>query len=127
MKAKTVLLIVVFVLVCGVVTRGLQTEQLYDAILSGKDVMIPTRDGGPKLATDIYRPARNGVAIAERMPVLLQRTPYNKEGAGLVAQAKYFAQHGYVVALQDIRGRYKSEGSFGKYDESSANDGFDTI
>jgi putative CocE/NonD family hydrolase len=127
MKPKTVLMIVALVLVCGVVMRGLQTEQLYDAILSGKDVMIPTRDGGPKLATDIYRPARNGGAIAERMPVLLQRTPYNKEGAGLVAQAKYFAQHGYVVALQDIRGRYKSEGSFGKYDESSANDGFDTI
>jgi len=127
MKAKTVLLIVVSVLISAVAIRGLQTEQLYDAVLFGKDVMIPTRDGGPKLATDIYRPARNGVAIADRLPILLQRTPYNKEGAALVAQAKYFAQHGYVVALQDIRGRYKSEGAFGKYDESSANDGFDTI
>jgi putative CocE/NonD family hydrolase len=116
--------IVLLAVTCSL--RASQTATPYDVVLFAKDTMIPTRDG-VKLATDIYRPARNGAPISDRLPLLLQRTPYNKEGAGLVANAKFFAQHGYVVALQDIRGRYKSEGSFGKYDESSATDGYDTI
>ncbi|MBI4473972.1 MAG: CocE/NonD family hydrolase [Acidobacteria bacterium] len=105
---------------------ALQATTPYDAVLFQKDVMIPTR-GGTRLATDIYRPARNGVPVEERLPILLQRTPYNKEGGGLVEGAKYFVRNGYVVALQDIRGRYKSEGSFHKYDEVTASDGYDTI
>jgi putative CocE/NonD family hydrolase len=116
--------IVLLTIACGM--QASQSVELYDSVLFGKDVMIAMRDG-TKLATDIYRPARSGVAVSDRLPVLLQRTPYNKEAGGLIANAKFFAQHGYVVALQDIRGRYKSEGSFGKYDESSATDGYDTI
>ena len=42
-------------------------------------------------------------------------------------QARFFAQHGYVVALQNVRGRYKSEGTFVKYDALGATDAFDTI
>ena len=42
-----------------------------------RDVMIPARDG-IMLATDIYRPARNGVTVTGSFPVLLQRTPYGK-------------------------------------------------
>src|SRR5262249_13524819 len=83
-----------------------QTATTYDVVLFAKDTMIAMRDG-VELATDIYRPSRNGAAVSERMPVLLQRTPYNKESGGLVANAKFFAEHGYVVAVQDIRGRYK--------------------
>ena len=120
-------LLVALLLSIASALRGTQPEALYDVVLSGKDTMIAMRDGTTKLATDIYRPARNGTAVAERLPVLLQRTPYNKEGQGLVNNAKFFVQHGYVVALQDIRGRYKSQGAFGKYDESSANDGYDTV
>ena len=44
------------------------------------DVMIVTRDG-VKLATDIYRPARNGTALDEKFPVILERTPYGKQRA----------------------------------------------
>src|SRR5215472_4745576 len=116
--------IVLLTIACAM--QASQSVELYDSVLFGKDIMIAMRDG-TKLATDIYRPGRSGVAVSDRLPVLLQRTPYNKEAAGVVANAKFFAQHGYVVALQDIRGRYKSEGSFGKYDESSATDGYDTI
>ena len=40
-------------------------------------VLIPMRDG-VKLATDVYRPARNGAPVEGRFPALLLRTPYNK-------------------------------------------------
>ena len=86
--------------------------------------MIPTRDG-KRMATDIYRPARNGVAVSERFPILLHRTPYDKNGAR--EDAEYFTRHGYVVAVQDMRGRYKSEGKFSKVQPADATDGFDVI
>jgi len=98
----------------------------YGVVLFAKDVMVPMRDG-VRLATDLYRPALGGVPVDRRFPVLLQRTPYDKASAALVARAEYFARHGYVVALQDIRGRYRSEGRFVKYDARSAADGYDTV
>lgn len=97
-----------------------------DVTAFARNVMIPMRDG-VKLATDIYRPASaSGAPLADRLPILLQRTPYNKEGEGAVKQAKYFAGHGYVVALQDERGAYGSEGVQSKY-TGYAKDGYDTI
>src|SRR5438034_10238486 len=96
-----------------------------DVVVFAKNVMVPMRDG-VKLATDIYRPARVGVPADDKLPMLRQRTPYNKDGAGLVAQARYFASHGYVVALQDERGAYHSEGVQSKY-IGYGQDGYDTI
>ncbi|HYY41696.1 MAG TPA: CocE/NonD family hydrolase, partial [Pyrinomonadaceae bacterium] len=61
-----------------------------------KNVMIPMRDG-VRLAADIYRPAQQGVARAEKFPVILERTPYNKEAPGTVREAIWFTQHGYAV------------------------------
>ena len=63
---------------------------------------------GVKLATDIYRPARNGSAVDGRFPVILERTPYNKDS--ILAAANHFVPRGYIVIAQDVRGRYKSEG-----------------
>jgi uncharacterized protein len=97
----------------------------YEVVLFEKDRMIPVRDG-VKLATDIYRPAVNGIPVADKLPLLLQRTPYSKEGQRLVEQARYFAKHGYVVAIQDERGAYKSEGVQSKY-VGYGKDGYDTI
>ncbi len=71
------------------------------------NVMVPMRDG-VKLATDIYRPAKNGIPVTEKLPVILTRLPYNKAGAKKFGE--YFAQHGYVFVAQDTRGRYASEG-----------------
>src|SRR5438093_1153122 len=117
-------LTVAIVLMLGVdVTGGAQQASPSDVVVT-KDVMIPTRDG-VHLATDIYRPARNGAAVRDRLPVLLHRTPYGK--AGLQTQAEYFARHRYVVAMQDIRGRHQSEGKFEKYDDRGASDGYDVI
>ena len=42
-----------------------------------ENVMVPMRDD-VRMATDIYRPARDGRPLADRRPVLLHRTPYNK-------------------------------------------------
>lgn len=97
-----------------------------DVVLFARDVMVPMRDG-VRLATDVYRPVHDGVPNRDPLPVLLQRTPYGKRGRALVERAEYFARHGYVVALQDIRGRYESEGRFSKYDDTSASDGYDTV
>ncbi len=94
------------------------------SILVEKNIMVPMRDG-VKLATDVYRPHAEGP-----FPVLLARLPYNKEPLGGLAQATIDAvravQQGYVVVVQDCRGRFASEGEFSPLvDEAS--DGVDTI
>lgn len=106
-------------------TGGEQNQPPYQAVLFQVDLMIPMRDG-VRLAADVYRPARDGKAVEEKFPILLQRTPYDKKGARLVEQAEYFASHGYVVVLQDCRGRYRSEGTFTKY-IGEGQDGYDTV
>ena len=98
----------------------------YDALQTETDLMVEMRDG-VRLATDVYRPSREYEPVDERLPVLLHRTPYDKTSRGLVDQARWFATHGYVVVLQDTRGLYASEGSFSKYHEFDAPDGYDTI
>src|SRR5260221_1092846 len=98
--------------------------QTYDVVRAEHDLMIPVRDGA-RMATDIYRPARDGVVLAERLPVLLIRTPYDK--GAQQHDAEYFARHGYVVVAQDVRGRYRSEGRFLKVQPKDATDGYDVI
>lgn len=88
--------------------------------------MIPARDG-VLLATDIYRPAVNGVPSTNPLPLVLQRTPYGKSTERFIPQALHFAAAGYVVAVQDMRGRYDSGGAFIKYDPLDAPDGYDAI
>jgi putative CocE/NonD family hydrolase len=87
-----------------------------------EEIMIPMRDG-IQLATDIYRPPPT---LKPPYPVLLQRTPYSKRNKAFTGHAQFFAQHGYLVALQDCRGRYRSEGVFSKY-VSEPQDGYDTV
>ncbi len=86
-----------------------------------RDVMVPMRDG-VKLATDLYRPSRNGVPVEGKFPALMTRTPYNKETN---PGAKAFAAKGYVVIVQDVRGRYHSEGHWIPI-KDDPNDAFDT-
>jgi len=89
------------------------------------NLMLPMRDG-IGIATDIYRPTRFGAPVEDRLPILLQRTPYDKSSQRIVDAAEYFASNGYVVVLQDHRGRYASEGKFTKY-LGEGQDGFDSI
>src|SRR5208337_846135 len=75
-------------------------------------------------ATDIYRPARNGAAIDGKFPTLMERTPYNKDSTSATS-VNYFVSHGYVVVVEDVRGRYKSEGHWIPI-RDDPKDGFDT-
>jgi len=68
---------------------------------------VPMRDG-VRLATDVYLPAQAGSAIDEKLPAILTRLPYNKDGQRSVGM--YYAARGYVFVAQDTRGRFKSEG-----------------
>lgn len=78
----------------------------YDVVVE-KNVMVPLRDG-VQLATDLYRPAVGETVVEGRFPVILTRTPYNKDGSA--REGEYFAAQGYVFVAQDTRGRYGSEG-----------------
>jgi putative CocE/NonD family hydrolase len=76
-------------------------------------LMVPVRDG-LRLATDVYRPAQDGKILPGPYPALLCRTPYVKSSARYVEIAEFYVPRGYVVALQDLRGRGRSEGT-GQY------------
>jgi uncharacterized protein len=75
-----------------------------------ENVLVPMRDG-VRLATDVYRPARDGRLPADRRPVLLHRAPYNKTETEATSgqQCHYFASCGCVVVNQDCRGWFGSE------------------
>src|SRR5690348_17126086 len=88
------------------------------AVTFESNVPVKMRDG-VTLRADVYRPKTDG-----KFPVLLQRTPYNKSGEfefGLQAAAR-----GYVVIVQDVRGRYASEGEWYTFKHES-DDGYDTV
>jgi hypothetical protein len=80
-----------------------------------------------RLATDIYLPRSRPKPI----PALLTRTPYSKTQpppagrAGIVEFGHYFAKHGYAVVVQDVRGRWASEGTW-DFLGGDADDGVDT-
>jgi uncharacterized protein len=93
------------------------TVQKYDVIIE-HDVPAKMRDG-VTLRADIYRPKAVG-----KFPVLLERTPYDKTAGR--AFATEGASRGYVVILQDTRGRYKSDGEWYPFKNEST-DGYDTV
>ena len=96
----------------------------YDVAIR-KNVMIPMRDG-VKLAADICLPAA-GANIAEgEFPVILERTPYDKTAPRQVTNMKYYARRGYVGVIQDVRGRFASEGEWYAF-AKEAPDGYDTV
>jgi putative CocE/NonD family hydrolase len=93
------------------------------------NLMVPMRDD-VKLSTDVYLPDLSGESekVEEEFPTLVARTPYNKEG--YEEQAKGFAQHKYAVVIQDVRGKFGSEGSFYPYrsmGNAEDKDGYDTV
>src|SRR5215475_2640940 len=95
--------------------------QSYEVAVT-RNVMIQMRDG-VRLAADIYRPARNGSAVEGKFPVLLERSPYSKGFAE--SSVRDYVPHGYIVVVQDVRGRYQSEGKWVPI-RDDPQDGFDT-
>src|SRR5262245_53480534 len=84
-----------------------------------KNVEAKMRDG-VILRADVYRPD-----TTERLPALLERTPYSKNPGRDDSQFRRLAAHGYVVVVQDTRGRYTSDGVARPHDEGQ--DGYDTV
>src|ERR1043166_7372014 len=110
------ILVVAVACVCGDVGCA-NAETLYRVAIE-RGVRVKMRDG-VLLAADVYRPVSD-----EKFPVLLERTPYSR--ADEAAMANELASHGYVVVLQDTRGRYESGGDFYPFRDESA-DGYDTV
>jgi hypothetical protein len=87
------------------------------------NVPVPMRDG-VILRADVYRPAAEG-----RFPTLVMRTPYAKDDLLRESSEPTITRaprDGYAVVVQDVRGRYHSEGEFRPY-QQEGRDGHDTI
>jgi uncharacterized protein len=88
-----------------------------------RNLEVSMRDGCI-LRADLFRPD-----TSEKLPVLINRTPYNKTVPmvyGLVLDALRAAEAGYNVLIQDCRGRFASDGTFTCFVDE-ARDGYDTI
>lgn len=83
------------------------------------NVKVPMRDG-VNLSADIYRPNAPG-----KFPTLLLRTYFDNALAGKVQFALKFVEHGYAVVLEDVRGRFDSDGEWEPY-KHEPEDGYDT-
>ena len=82
-------------------------------------VPIPMRDG-VRLSANVFLPSENAPLSA-----ILVRTPYGK-GTSLIPNYQAFVDRGYAVVIEDVRGRYDSEGAFEPLTQESG-DGSDTI
>ncbi|MGA9508454.1 MAG: CocE/NonD family hydrolase [Candidatus Sulfotelmatobacter sp.] len=89
-------------------------------IIIQHDVPMKTRDG-VTLHADIYRPKS-----ADKFPVILMRTPYDKSVNWAVSPVFKMVPRGYVVIIQDVRGRYTSEGEWYPFKHEQA-DGYDAV
>jgi predicted acyl esterase len=108
---------------CGLLVLLLASPALVAAAAAAdskrqEEHLVPMRDG-VRLATDVYLPAGAGP-----FPAVLQRTPYNKSGAGVGAAG--YTERGYAFVAQDQRGRYRSEGEYRPH-ENEVHDGYDTV
>jgi uncharacterized protein len=96
---------------------GVRAADRYEVTVE-RGAPVKLRDG-VTLRADIYRPRSDG-----RFPVLLIRTPYDKNG--VVAFCLKAAARGYVAVAQDVRGRYASQGEWYPFKYESE-DGYDTV
>ena len=96
------------------------------AVRREEDVPAIMRDG-TILRADVYRPQGTGP-----FPVALLRTPYNKKHPREIAHAEELASFGYIVAMQDMRGRHASDGEYDLHfgpghGDDNILDGYDTV
>ncbi|GAA3848290.1 CocE/NonD family hydrolase [Streptomyces coacervatus] len=86
---------------------------------------VRMRDG-VRLATDVYLP--EGESVDEPGPTILVRLPYDKSGtyASMPLIARYLTGRGYRVAVQDVRGKFRSEGETLLF-VNEVHDGYDTL
>jgi uncharacterized protein len=105
-----------------ILTRSPETDPLVSTakyeVKIDRNVGVPMRDG-VKLLTDLYRPQ-----AADKCPVVLIRTPYQKDM--VEPQAGFYARRGYVVAVQNCRGRFGSPGEWEPF-VHEPKDGYDAV
>lgn len=111
--------VVLFATACslGLIASTVYAAEPFEVAIE-HGVTAKMRDG-VLLRADIYRPKAEG-----KFPILLQRTPYNKSGG--VSFGVRAASRGFVVIIQDVRGRYSSEGEWYTF-KNESNDGYDTV
>ncbi|HKA54420.1 MAG TPA: CocE/NonD family hydrolase [Candidatus Binatia bacterium] len=97
-----------------------QKSEAVHRVIIERDLLMRTRDG-VTLYADVYRPDATG-----RFPVLVVRTPYDKSQEMALTEKDYFPARGYVVVVQDTRGRFRSGGEFYPFIHE-AQDGYDAI
>jgi len=117
MKLKPAICWSLLIVLTVLVENRAAAQTLYHVTIQ-QGVTVKMRDG-VSLAADVYRPVSD-----EKFPVLLQRTPYNR--ANDIGTANALAAHGYIVVMQDTRGRFGSGGEFYPFRNESA-DGYDTV
>ncbi len=129
-------------LACAIIGICMQaqdvTREWVEQHYTKREVMIPMRDG-VKLFTSIYEP----IDATKQTPIIMQRTPYQASPYGdgysynLWGKLRNYARERYVIVLQDVRGKWMSEGEFvdvrpfignkqGNNDIDEASDTYDT-
>ena len=108
-------------------TNGVRAGSGSDSldVVIQRDAAVPMRDG-VVLRADVYRPARGATPVEEQLPTVLVRTSYDKSAPGDNIDPFSFAEHGYAVVLQDVRGRWASEGVY-YHGVNETDDGDDTL
>jgi putative CocE/NonD family hydrolase len=98
------------------------TPDKYMKYVVEKDVPIQMRDG-VRLFADVYRPPIEG-----KFPVVLIRLPYGKQEyyTHMPAYGRFWSKKGYVCVIQDVRGKWASEGEFGAM-AGEGDDGYDAL
>ncbi len=100
-------------------------EKLRYQVMLARDCGMRARDG-VWLATDVWRPARDGEPLPGPFPALLIRTPYGRSVEATQGIGAFWARHGYLGVIQDVRGRFGSEGPFTLL-ANEGPDGFDAV
>ena len=104
-------------ILCALLLAVAAYGQTY-TVVTDHAVPAKMRDGVTLIA-DVYCPKADG-----KFPVQLQRTPYNRIGGA--RSAEQMAEHGYVVIIQDTRGRFDSQGEFYPF-RFESQDGYDSV
>jgi putative CocE/NonD family hydrolase len=94
-------------------------SQPYEVVVQ-RGVAMKTRDG-VTLFADVYRPKS-----PDKFPVILMRTPYDKSAGWAISPAYKIVPRGYVLIIQDVRGRFSSEGEWYPFRHEQA-DGYDAV
>jgi len=103
-------LLVAALLLCTSAAEAAAQQPAPEPVFSYQEVMIPVRDG-VHLQTVILTPLHK----TGPLPILFRRTPYgvpDKAPTQIAASIKELSEDGYIFVIQNLRGRFKSEGVF---------------